>query len=59
MGDSMATIENPTIVIPCMKGSSLENYYTVAPTMTWTEFDAAKAVASNAVEAKAAALMHK
>lgn len=36
------TIENPTIVIPGIKGSSLENFYTLEPNATWSEVDAAR-----------------
>lgn len=36
------TIENPTIVIPGIKGSSLENFYSIEPNATWSEVDAAR-----------------
>lgn len=35
-------IQNPTIIVPGIKGSSLENFYSLEPDSTWSEVDAAK-----------------
>jgi len=35
-------IQNPTIIVPGIKGSSLENFYSLEPDATWSEVDAAK-----------------
>ncbi|MBX3193305.1 MAG: hypothetical protein KF819_40355 [Labilithrix sp.] len=35
-------IQNPTIIIPGIKGSSLENVYALDPSPLWSEIDAAK-----------------
>lgn len=34
-------VDNPTIVVPGIKGSSLQNFYPTSPLSTWSEWDAA------------------
>lgn len=36
------TIENPTIIVPGIVGSSLENFYSIDPSATWSDVDAAR-----------------